>query len=118
MKILVVEDESGIRLVIKRVLGMKGHEFVGAATAEEALALLEAHPDIKKVLSDNDLQKNNEGLKLLKEIRRRRPDLDLYFMTGMSDEIKEAEAMSPEIGAKACISKPFTLTELLQKLEI
>ena len=56
------------------------------------------------------------GLKVLKEIRARYPHLPVILVTGYREEMAVAIEAARQIGAYACLYKPFEIEELLQLL--
>ena len=70
-RILVIDDEAGIRDSMRRTLEYQGYQFVGAATGQEGLALIERDPpdlvflDIKMPGMD--------GLEVLERIKAANP---------------------------------------------
>jgi CheY-like chemotaxis protein len=82
MKILVVEDEPLIRLGLVDLLEEVGYEVTEAAHAGEAIALLEAHQDIRLVLTDVDMPGEMDGIRLAQYVRRRWPPIQLIVVSG------------------------------------
>jgi len=108
MKILVVDDSEGMRLMLEDLLGYLGHEVQLAASGQEALALLERYaPDI--VVTDRRMPRMS-GEELIGHIRSLWPSLPIVMMTG--------DALAPAVertifaaGASAVLSKPFRAEE-------
>jgi DNA-binding NtrC family response regulator len=67
--VLVLDDESGVRTTMSRLLGRYGYEAVTAATLDEARALLRSR-SIQALILDVRLQEEATGLDLLGTIRR------------------------------------------------
>lgn len=82
MKILVVEDEPLIRLGLVDVLEEAGYEVTEAAHAGEAIAILEAHQDIRLVLTDVDMPGDMDGIRLAQYVRRHWPPIHLIVVSG------------------------------------
>jgi len=95
-KILIVEDESIVRLHLQRVIEAMGHEVVGlAASAEEALACADtATPDL--VLMDINLRGSRDGIETAGEIVRRH-GCAVVFATAFGDDetILRTETVDP-----------------------
>jgi signal transduction histidine kinase len=90
--ILILEDDSGIALLERRVLERVGYAASIAATAEEALERLgREHFDL--VLLDYRLAGPVSGLDLYQTLHDRWPDLPAILVTGFSDEGKVIEAL-------------------------
>ena len=81
--ILIVDDEAGIRTVLKISLSDMGHRSYCAETGEQALKILaDTHPSI--VLTDIKMP-GMDGVSLLREIKRTHPDVEVIMMTGHGD---------------------------------
>ncbi len=81
-KILVVDDESNIRLLYSQELSDEGHDVVAVGTAAEAVAKLQAE-EFELVLLDIKL-KNESGLDLLQTIVKERHDIPVVLCTAFS----------------------------------
>lgn len=81
-KLLVVDDESNIRLLYSQELSEEGHQVVTAASAGEAVEKL-AESDYDLVVLDIKL-KNESGLDLLQKIVKERHDLPVILSTAFS----------------------------------
>ena len=110
--ILVVDDESEIREGLEILLKGEGYGVASAETAESGLAKLEEHP-FDLLLLDVSLPDRN-GLDMLKEIRRRDPDLSVVLITAYGS-IDMARAAFKN-GAMDYITKPWSNEELLAQV--
>jgi DNA-binding NtrC family response regulator len=81
-KLLVVDDESNIRLLYSQELSEEGHQVVTAASAGEAVEKL-ADSDFDLVVLDIKL-KNESGLDLLQKIVKERHDMPVILSTAFS----------------------------------
>jgi diguanylate cyclase (GGDEF)-like protein len=81
--ILCVDDEPSVRAAVKRLLH-KDFKVLEADSAAKALELLEAHPEIAVVLSDQRMP-GMSGLDLLLEVRNRAPDAVRAILSGHMD---------------------------------
>jgi two-component system response regulator AtoC len=108
-RVLIVDDDDSLREGLALVLGAEGYEISLARGGEEALARLEdTMPDI--VLCDLRMP-GIDGLALLPELARRRPDATLILMSAHGTEELALEAMRR--GACDYLAKPFQPSELL-----
>jgi DNA-binding NtrC family response regulator len=82
--ILIVDDEEPIHKALKRTFRREPYDLVHAYDAAEAWGILEKHPDISAVLSDQYMP-GMHGLDLLSEIRRRYPHLITILLTAQAD---------------------------------
>ena len=110
--ILVVDDESEIREGLEILLKGEGYGVASAETGESGLAKLEEHP-FDLLLLDVSLPDRN-GLDMLKEIRRRDPDLSVVLITAYGS-IDMARAAFKN-GAMDYITKPWSNDELLAQV--
>ena len=113
-KILVVEDEVAIREFEVINLRRVGYETVEAGSGEEALAVYEEHGDIDIALLDISMP-GMDGLTLCKELRRRSPALGIIMLTARAQEMDKIHGLM--IGADDYITKPFSPTELLARVD-
>jgi len=84
LAVLVVEDEALIRLSALNIVEDAGFVALEASNAEEAIAILEARPDIRLVFTDIDMPGSMDGLKLAHYIRDRWPPVMLMVVSGKS----------------------------------
>lgn len=109
--ILIVDDESDIRLLLGGLLQDEGFDTREAANAQEALeAIRRRLPSL--VILDIWLQNSHlDGLGILDEIRRDHPDLPVIMISGHGTIETAVEAMKK--GAYDFIEKPFKADRLL-----
>src|ERR1700738_1141903 len=110
--ILVVDDESEIREGLELLLASEGYGVSSAGTGASGLAKLEEHP-YDLLLLDVSLPDRN-GLELLREIRRRDPQLSVVLITAYGS-IDMARAAFKS-GAMDYITKPWSNDELLAQV--
>ncbi len=110
-KILVIDDEPGIRKVIDRLLKQFGYDTLLAGTGAEGLRLFDLHaPDIALVLLDWNLPGTSGGRQTLDELIRKRPDLRVILVTGAVEATTDEHATQDSV---SILLKPFTPTELM-----
>ena len=105
--VLLVDDDAMVRGVTAAQLSDMGYEVVEADGAGEALLRLVARPDLDAVLTDV-IMPGMDGPALAAEIRRRRADLPILFMTGHADRRR--------LVGEAVLDKPFTPQALASAL--
>jgi len=105
-RILVIEDEDKLRRVVQLQLQTSGYEVEQAATAEDALGLME-HVDL--ILTDLKLP-GMSGLDFLERAHAARPGLPIVMMTAFGSVETAVEAMKK--GAADFVLKPFSLDHL------
>ena len=80
--VLVVEDEILVRMAIVGELEDAGLTVFEAAHADEAIALLEAHPSINLLFTDVEMPGSIDGLKLAAAVRNRWPPVKIIVTSG------------------------------------
>ena len=105
--VLVVDDESSIRLLCKVNLELEGYRVLEAARLDAAREALETEP-IGVVLLDVHVGPD-DGRTLLHELRVERPGVRVALFSGTT----EVDAIA-HLGADALIPKPFTLDQLTE----
>jgi DNA-binding NtrC family response regulator len=109
-KIMVVDDEKGLRDLVETYLQRAGYEAMLKANAAELLAsFTEAQPDV--VLLDLALPPDGDGMVLLPQIKKQWPDTEVIILTGNPTYDKAVEAM--KLGAYHFQEKPFDQKVLL-----
>lgn len=107
MKIMIVDDSSAMRMIVKKTLrqaGFDGHELTEADDGAKALAAIKASvPDL--VLSDWNMP-NMTGLELLEALKSNGLKVTFGFVTTEATPDMRTRAIGA--GAKFLISKPFT----------
>jgi two-component system, cell cycle sensor histidine kinase and response regulator CckA len=112
--ILVVEDESAVRQLARRLLTSKGYTVVEATNGGEALELLrERHEEIDLVLSDVVMPVLG-GRTLSAEMRRLGFRIPMVFMSGYTDNSEPLK--DPFGGVAPFVAKPFTAATLLENV--
>src|SRR2546427_9885520 len=106
--VLIVDDEKNIREHLATYVRSLRHRAEVAPEATAALALLEQH-DPAVIFSDVRMA-GMDGLALLREIRRRRPDAVVVLMTAYATVEQAVEAM--RAGAYDYLVKPFSLEQV------
>ncbi len=109
-RVLVVDDERFFQELFGDVLAGAGHSVRTASSAAEALQrLAEEHVDL--VLTDM-VMPGADGISLVREARRRDPDLEVVAVTGRDDVRLAVEAMKS--GCSEFLTKPVERQELLR----
>ncbi len=108
-KILVVDDEKNLRLVVQKELTRQGHEVDIATNGEEAWVHLE-EKDFDVLLSDIDMP-IMDGMALLRRVRENLQNPpEVIMLTGQATVETAIEAM--KLGAYDYLTKPYRITEL------
>jgi two-component system cell cycle sensor histidine kinase/response regulator CckA len=109
-KILLVEDEEGLRALNARGLASRGYTVLEAGNGVEALEVLEKQGAVDLVVSDV-VMPEMDGPTLLKELRQRDPSVKIIFVSGYAEEAFQKNLPSEE--QYAFLAKPFTLKQLV-----
>src|SRR5690606_18781823 len=111
-RILVVEDEEGIRELLLNYLSGFGFQVDAVADGGEMRRHLAEHP-VDLVLLDLGLA-NEDGLVLARELRSREDVPGIVIVTGRGEPVDRILGL--ELGADDYIAKPFDLRELLARV--
>lgn len=107
-KVLIVDDQFGIRILLNEVLQKEGYETFQAANGVQALEILNTKsPDL--VLLDMKIP-GMDGIEILKRMKAVEPDIRVLIMTayGELDMIQEAK----DLGALTHFAKPFDIDDI------
>jgi CheY-like chemotaxis protein len=105
--ILIVEDELLIRLNAVEMVEEAGFEVIEAASADEAIAILEGRLDIAVVFTDIQMPGSMDGLKLAAAVRDRWPPIMIVATSG---RVKLDPGDLPEGGR--FLPKPYSPAEI------
>ncbi|MBI3602337.1 MAG: response regulator [Candidatus Omnitrophica bacterium] len=112
-KILICDDEEGIRESLKLILGDL-YSLLVVTGGEQALYTLENNKDIKVALLDIKMPKVN-GLDVLTQIKSKFPAVKIIMVTGY--RCVETAAEAARLGASGYIVKPFNSQEILETVK-
>ncbi|MBE6782330.1 MAG: response regulator transcription factor [Ruminococcaceae bacterium] len=113
-KILIVEDEEAIRSFEAINLKRVGYTTVEAGSGEEALQIYDAEPDFDIALLDISMP-GMDGFALCTELRKRSQTLGIIMLTARTQEMDKISGLM--MGADDYITKPFSPTELLARVD-
>jgi response regulator RpfG family c-di-GMP phosphodiesterase len=108
-RILIVDDDQGIRRLLSDGLGLEGFECSDTSSGREALALLETQP-FDAVISDLRMP-GTSGLELLEAVREKHLQVAFLMATAVNDVGVGIQAM--KAGADDYLVKPFQLDMVL-----
>ncbi len=113
--ILVVEDEAGIRALVRKILRRQGYQVLEAANGEDALALCREHGRRVELLITDVLMPQMGGPELVERLQTQGHDMKVLYVSGYTDD---ATIYSGDLPAgTAFLQKPFTLGSLLDKVK-
>lgn len=113
-RVLVVDDEPSMLVIAREVLGAAGNRVLTAESPDEALAVLGETP-IDLVITDIRLPGHRSGLDLLQELRELDSSIPVVVVTGYDSETSVRVAL--DRGAAGYLEKPFTVNQLISKVE-
>ncbi len=108
-KILIVDDEEGVRESLKLVLS-DDYDLIVVENGEQALDCVKNNKNIGLVLMDIKMPRMN-GLEVLKAMKALLPSLKVIIITGYRSVETATEAV--RLGASGYIVKPFKSEEIL-----
>ncbi|HET7626985.1 MAG TPA: response regulator [Bacillales bacterium] len=112
-KILIVDDQYGIRVLLKEILQTEGFRTFQASNGIQALSMVERHhPDL--ILLDMKIP-NMDGLEILKRVNEQDFQTKVIIMTAYGELDMIEEAMRR--GALTYFSKPFDIEEVLNLIK-
>ena len=111
LKILVVDDESRMRKLVKDFLTKKNFQVLEAGNGEEAMDIFYEEKDIALIILDVMMPKM-DGWEVCREIRKN-SKVPIIMLTARSDE--RDELLGFDLGVDEYISKPFSPKSLLQE---
>ncbi len=114
-KILIIDDEKDICLLIQGLLEDEGYETLSAANSEQAYELIEHDcPDL--IIQDIWLQGSDEdGIEILTTVKKTQPDLPFIMISGHGTI--ETAVSAIKLGAYDFIEKPFQSDRLLLMIQ-
>ncbi len=114
-RVLLVEDEDGVRSFAVRALRSRGFEVLEATNGAEALDLIDANEGNVDIVVSDVVMPEVDGPTLLKRLRSTHPDLKFIFMSGYPNDAFRAGFDSDE--KFGFLPKPFSLAELVGKVK-
>ena len=112
-KVLLVDDEKDFLDIMAERMGAWGMEVSTTTSAEDALKMVQKE-SYDAVIMDL-MMPEMDGFKALKLFKKKRPEVQIIFLTGNVPEEKCLEAI--KLGAMDVIEKPADLGLLIQKIE-
>lgn len=114
LRILLVEDEVGVRAAMTKILEAARHQVVGVDCADAALDLFATDSAFDLVITDIVMPGNLQGIQLAQQLRAAHPDLPVIYMSGYSPDVTIGKhALGPE---DTLLTKPVPRRRLLRAL--
>ncbi|MEO0794708.1 MAG: response regulator [Verrucomicrobiota bacterium] len=115
-RILVIDDQPGVREMIAMMIQRAGHECFEARDGNRGLKLVE-QVNLDLVITDI-LMPEKEGIETIIELRKRFPAIRVVAISGGGDSKKfDYLPMAEKLGAHATLRKPFDQAALLGIVE-
>jgi two-component system cell cycle sensor histidine kinase/response regulator CckA len=114
-RILLVEDEEGVRNIATRLLTQRGYQVTSAADGEEALEILENDPNSFDLVLSDVVMPGLDGPGLLKAAKPYLGHARIVFMSGYAEQ-DFAQTLEDERSI-SFLPKPFTLAQLAERVK-
>jgi DNA-binding NtrC family response regulator len=112
--VLLVEDEDGVRRLLRRILENAGYAVLEASDGDEAEKLFDTHAGSIDLLVTDIIMPHCGGPELFQRLLRRAPALRVLYMSGYTNQ---STAQQAEIDAGLpFVQKPFTAEELERRV--
>jgi DNA-binding response OmpR family regulator len=109
-RILVIDDDPGIRVMLEEALKSAGHEVSLAADGREGVEQQSTKP--ADLLITDLYMPNQEGLETIREFRVRFPKVAVIAMSGRATAVTML-SIAQKLGAVGVLYKPFAAAELV-----
>ncbi|WP_319486482.1 response regulator [uncultured Cohaesibacter sp.] len=109
-RILLTEDDDGVRMFVQRALMMDGHDVKTAEDGTDALDLLVEHKGSFDLLLTDIRMPEMDGIELAKSAAGSWPEMTILMMTGYADQRERGEGLAAIV--HDVVSKPFSLAEI------
>jgi PAS domain S-box-containing protein len=113
--ILVVEDEAGIRALVRKILRRQGYEVLEASNGDEALVVCRDHAGTLDLLITDVMMPQMGGRELVDRMREQCRGMKVLYVSGYTDDASIYSGNFPP--GTAFLQKPFTLGSLLDKVK-
>lgn len=114
IRILVVEDETFIRMDVVEILIAAGFDVVEAVSAAEGIRALERDPDIRLIFTDIDMPGAMNGLKLAAAVRERWPPIKIIATSGQF-KVQDGD-LPPDVRFFAKPCQPAQIIDAVREL--
>ena len=111
-RVLVVDDEEGVRRLMRGCLKREGYEMLEARDAEEAERIACACPGPIHLLVTDVAMPGMSGPQLAARLKPLRPEMKTLFVTGSGSDMLDRAGLSPE----ELLAKPFQVPELTSRV--
>ncbi len=109
-RILVIDDEPDMRVLLEQTLKSAGHEVILAADGKEGVTRYRTSP-ADLVITDLYMP-NQDGAETIRELRSCSPEVAIIAMSGMTDT-GTMQSLAQKVAAVRILRKPFLCDELI-----
>jgi two-component system, cell cycle response regulator CpdR len=109
-RVLVVDDEESMRLLVARAIAMDGHDITTASDGAEALEILGRMDSLFDLMLTDIQMPVMDGIALALSAARDFPNVTILLMTGYAEQRERASGLSAI--AHDVISKPFSVADI------
>ncbi|PLW78058.1 response regulator [Cohaesibacter celericrescens] len=109
-RILLTEDDDGVRLFVQRALMMDGHDVKTAEDGSYAMDVLSEHDGSFDLLLTDIKMPMMDGIALAQSAAKDWPDITILMMTGFADQRERCDSLNAIV--HDVVSKPFSLAEI------
>ena len=109
-RVLIVDDEASMRMLVARAVAMDGHETVTAEDGAEALEILGNEQSAFDLLLTDIQMPVMDGIALALAAARDFPQLTILLMTGFAEQRERASGLNAI--AHDVITKPFSVADI------
>jgi signal transduction histidine kinase/CheY-like chemotaxis protein len=113
-RILLVEDENGVRATTGQILVRAGYDVAAAATPDEAWGIFQRRPGAVDLLLTDIVLPGMHGPELAERLLAKRPELPVVFVSGYSEVMPATAAATARM---AFVPKPFAAETLVSTVE-
>lgn len=115
-QILIIDDEEAVRESLELLLTLNGHQVTTAPDGKLGIEALER--DRPGLVMTDIIMPGSEGIETILAIKAAAPDVRLIAMSGGARiNGRDFLELAAEVGADACLDKPFTPDELFATIE-
>jgi hypothetical protein len=112
--VLVVEDEAGIRALMRKILQRQGYHVLEAESGQVAIQTAEKHAGEIHLLITDLMMPEMNGRELAERVVKLRPGMRILYVSGFTDDSSIYREPLPP--GTMFLQKPFTLGALLEKV--
>ncbi len=114
-RVLIVDDEPSVRMLVTEVLGELGYTAIEAADSVSGLKVLQSDVRIDLLITDVGLPGGMNGRQMTDVARQRRPNLKVLFITGYAENAVISNGhLEPGMHV---LTKPFAMDKLASRIK-